>query len=149
MIFLCWRRAVKQQKAFLLCIKNVLEKSLYKKGFVYIAGQGRDIDYTNRVHRALKKFTFRFFQINCSYSMNKWKKACATKVHYNREERERQLRDRMDAFESFVDRSREVNTQRCYKYFLDNRKSNVWRAWINVVKQFKLTKAKTVEFKDR
>lgn len=149
MIFLCWRRAVKQQKAFLYCVKNVLEKSMYKKGFVYIAGQNRDIEYTTRVHRALKKFAFRFFQINCSDSMNKWKKACATKVHYNREEKERQLRERMEAFENFVSRSKDVNNERCYKYFLDTRKSNVWRAWLNVVKQFKLTKAKTVEFRER
>jgi len=36
MLLNCWRRAAKQQKAFLYCIKNVLEKSLYKKGFYYI-----------------------------------------------------------------------------------------------------------------
>lgn len=55
----------------------------------------------------------------------------------------------MEAFENFVSRSKDVNNERCYKYFLDTRKSNVWRAWLNVVKQFKLTKAKTVEFRER
>lgn len=36
MIFTEWRKAAKQEKAFLYCVKNVLEKSMYKKGFVYI-----------------------------------------------------------------------------------------------------------------
>ena len=33
MIFKCWRNAVKQQKAFLLCVENVLTRSLQFKGF--------------------------------------------------------------------------------------------------------------------
>jgi hypothetical protein len=52
---------------------NVVEKSMYKKGFVYISGSARDINYTENVTRALKKFTARFFHVNCSDSFTKWK----------------------------------------------------------------------------
>jgi len=36
MIFNCWRHASKQQRAFIACVVNVLNKSMKTKGFHYI-----------------------------------------------------------------------------------------------------------------
>jgi len=36
MVFLCWRHASKQQRAFIHCVVNALDKSMKMKGFHYI-----------------------------------------------------------------------------------------------------------------
>lgn len=59
------------------------------------------------------------------------------------------MKETSEEFEAYVDRAREVNTARCFKFFLANRTSNIWKAWNNVIKNLKLTKAKTIEFKER
>jgi polyphosphate kinase 2 (PPK2 family) len=74
MIFKCWRHAVRQQKAFLICVKNVLEKSMYMKGFYYIKNSHQDTRYSERVHRYMKRFILKALKINCNDSFNKWKK---------------------------------------------------------------------------
>lgn len=43
MIFMCWRHHTKVQKGFLFAIKNVLEKSMYKKGLDCINQASRDV----------------------------------------------------------------------------------------------------------
>lgn len=73
MLFTEWRKASKKGKAFLYSIKNVLEKSMYKKGFVYIHEQMRDHSYTDRVHRITKRFAARFFRLNGSDAFTRWK----------------------------------------------------------------------------
>lgn len=42
-----------------------------------------------------------------------------------------------------------MNAARCFKFFLGGRQSDVWRAWANVIRLSKLTKAKGVEFSER
>ena len=73
MLFTEWRRIGKKQKAFCYAVKNVLEKSLFKKGFVQINEQMRDHSYTERVHRITKRFAARFFRVNANDAFTKWK----------------------------------------------------------------------------
>ena len=43
MIFMCWRHAAKQQKAFLLCVENVLNKSILNLGLSQIKNASRAV----------------------------------------------------------------------------------------------------------
>ena len=52
-------------------------------------------------------------------------------------------------FDEAVEKVKDVNNARCFKVFMDKNKANVFRAWLNVIKFFKLQKAKTVEFHAR
>lgn len=81
--------------------------------------------------------------------MTKWKKYGLNQVEATTESKKRDLTAGNEDFNNYVERAREVNTKRCYKYFLGNRKSNIWRAWLNVIAQLKLTKAKAAEFATR
>jgi len=49
MIFEMWRHIGKQEKAFLYCVKNVLEKSMLKEGLEEINKFARNDDYTDKV----------------------------------------------------------------------------------------------------
>lgn len=52
-------------------------------------------------------------------------------------------------FDEAVERAKDANNARCFKVFMDKNKANVFRAWLNVIKFFKLQKAKTVELHAR
>ena len=65
--------------------------------------------------------------------MTKWKKYGLNQVEATTESKKRDLTAGNEDFNNYVERAREVNTKRCYKYFLGNRKSNIWRAWLNVI----------------
>ena len=132
MLFTSWRRAAKQQKAFLYCVANVLEKSMCKKGFVYLTGTARDIHYTENVTRALKKFTARFFHANCSDAFTKWKHYGLSRVEQQKTATQTELQARNKEFDDYLAKVSEVNAARCFKFFLGGRTSDVWRAWANV-----------------
>jgi hypothetical protein len=84
MIFMCWRHAVKQQKAFLLCVENVLTRSMQYKGFHSINQRSKDIVYTARVNRTLKKLYARMTYCSCNTAMTKWKRVLLSKVENQR-----------------------------------------------------------------
>ena len=73
MLFTEWRRIGRKQKAFCHAVRNVLEKSLYKKGFTHLSEQMRDHSYTDTVHRITKRFAARFFRVNANDAFTKWK----------------------------------------------------------------------------
>jgi len=52
-------------------------------------------------------------------------------------------------FDDYHAKVREVNAARCFKFFLGSRTTDIWRAWANVIRMTKLTKAKGVEFAER
>jgi hypothetical protein len=109
----------------------------------------RDHSYTERVHRITKRFAARFFKVNGSDAFTKWKHWGLSKVAAQKEERQGQLQAKNQAFEDYHAKVREHNAARCFKFLLGGRTSDVWRAWANVIRITKLTKAKGVEFSTR
>lgn len=63
LIFCTWRHCVKQQKAFLICTKTVLEKSMYMKGFLEIQETARKKKRDQKVYNLCHKF-FQTFSHN-------------------------------------------------------------------------------------
>jgi hypothetical protein len=59
------------------------------------------------------------------------------------------LNDKITAFETYRDIAKDVNNARVLKFMVERSNKNVWRGWVNVVKHFKLIKAKEAEFKHR
>ena len=83
--------------------------------------------------------------------------AAFTRMKYgaldNVERRRLQVLRRLEAdsrdFDEVVERVKEANNARCFKVFMDKNKANVFGAWVNVAKFFKLQKRKTVELHER
>lgn len=73
MVFLCWRHASRQQRAFIHCVVNVLDKSMKMKGLHYIKNFHLDNVYHDKVTRLMKKFANRAQKMNGLDSFNKWK----------------------------------------------------------------------------
>lgn len=76
MIFFAWRHAVKQQVAFLHCVKNVLTKSMYMHGFVNIRDSVRVYRKEDKVLALCKRFFSMFGRTNLVDCFERWK-------HYN------------------------------------------------------------------
>lgn len=73
MIFKCWRHAVKQQKAFLLCVESVLKKSMMLKGFKHIEHKSKEILYSYKVQRVLNKIFAKQKINNTGTALTRWK----------------------------------------------------------------------------
>lgn len=80
MIFESWRVAVKQQKAFLLCVINVLEKSMTMKGFHHIKRSTTEDRVNLTKYRHIKMFILRFLKRNIGDFFNKWKTGALSRV---------------------------------------------------------------------
>ena len=117
MIFMCWRHAAKQQKAFLLCVENVLRKSLMNLGMRHIKDVARDVSSHSKVERALKRFRTRIFKTNAGDCFTKWKAAINTKVDENKNDVIGEMQAKNDEFLQHVDLIKETNNARCFKYF--------------------------------
>lgn len=57
MIFEMWRTVVKEEIAFAYSVKNVIIKSMWKEGFARIKHQSRDVEFTQKVHRMLFRYS--------------------------------------------------------------------------------------------
>ena len=85
-IFENWRFAVKQQKAFLLCVKNVLEKSMQMKGFHYIKNSSSETGIARRKYKRINMAILRFMRRNMGDYFTKWKNGAREKVDGRYEE---------------------------------------------------------------
>lgn len=149
MIFNCWRHASKQQRAFIACVVNVLNKSMKTKGFHYIKQTSLDVNYNNKVTRMLTKFSNRHSRINGLHSFNKWKLYSLSKVDEKFTNTMMQLKEKDGEFNEHVDQIKEQNNARVLNLFMTKNASNVFNAWVNIVKHQKLVKAKEFEFLQR
>lgn len=146
MVFLCWRHASRQQRAFIHCVVNVLDKSMKTKGLHYIKNYHLDNVYHDKVTRMMKKFVNRYQKMNGLDAFNKWKLYSLAQVDekFNDAMLEKKAQD--DAFNEQVAMIKAQNNARCFSYFMDKNKANVWTAWVNITKHFKLVRAKEEEF---
>ena len=75
-----------QQRAFLLCVKNVLEKSIWMKGFHYIREGTRDMNKQDKFLRNMNQITIKLAKNYLLSCFNKWKLQSLHKVCYRNNE---------------------------------------------------------------
>ena len=81
-IFESWRYIAIQNKAFLLSIKNVLEKSMFMKGFVYIKNSTRFSNNRDKLMRHMNMIFLKYTKhTTCNY-FSLWKQNSQTFVVY-------------------------------------------------------------------
>jgi hypothetical protein len=102
MIFMCWRHAVKQQKAFLLCVENVLTRSMQFRGFQAINQKSKDLLYTSKVSRTLNKLFAKLNICNCSTAMTKWKLTVLSKVENRKGAVHNEMSEKQNEFDTWV-----------------------------------------------
>lgn len=149
MIFEMWRTVLKEEKAFAYSVRNVIMKSLFQEGFTRIKYQSRDVDFTEKVHRALKRFSLKGGRIKMGDSFTKWKKFAFSSVDDATNEIAQELHSKVTQFQEFRNAAQEKNLERVTNFFIEKNQANIFKAWRNVIKHFILVKAKTVEFKTR
>ena len=79
-IFESWRHAVKQQKAFMLCVVNVLQKSMTMKGFYYIQNVTRETKSNDRKYHSINQLLLKCAKHNIGDFFNKWKLMASNQV---------------------------------------------------------------------
>lgn len=72
-IFEQWRQIAIQNKAFLLCIKNVLEKSMYMKGFFNIQNTRRFKTNREKLRRHMSMVFLKYTRQTTTNYFSKWK----------------------------------------------------------------------------
>lgn len=68
-----WRDYVKREKNFILSVQNVIQKSLWTKGFTEIKQHCRADEKSNRVASVLEKFRMKFWKRTCGNAFSKWR----------------------------------------------------------------------------
>lgn len=86
MMFEMWRVVVKEEIAFIYCVKNAIEKSMWRDGYEHIKHQSRDIDFTKKVHSMFYRYSIKGQRIKMGDSFTKWKRHAFSKVDNATEE---------------------------------------------------------------
>lgn len=144
-----WRTVLKEEKAFAFAVRNVIQKSLWKEGFHRIKHQSRDIDFTRRVHRMFYLYSWKGQRIKMGNALTKWKNHVFKSANNNKSSVMDELKQHQDNFDEFRNKVSETNMKRVCAFLYEKNLQNVFKAWKNVYKLQKLTKAKAVEFKQR
>jgi len=72
-IFLQWAAHTKRQRHFANCIKNVVMKSMWERGFQNIREFARDKTMTRNQNKSLTKIRNMFWRRNCGAALTKWR----------------------------------------------------------------------------
>ena len=68
-----WREHTRRQKHFAMCIKSVMLKSLWQRGFQNIREFSRDKKLTRDQNSSLAKMRNMFWRLNCGRAFSKWR----------------------------------------------------------------------------
>ena len=72
-IFLQWAAHTKRQRHFSNCIKNVIMKSIWERGFQNIREFARDKHLTRNQNKSITKIRNMFWKRNCGAALTKWR----------------------------------------------------------------------------
>ena len=75
------RHVIHQEIAFAICIKNVLEKSLKMKGFVYIKNTARDELQESMKYKMINRMFHKFSKTQQADCFNRWKNGALIEVN--------------------------------------------------------------------
>jgi len=68
-----WKEHTRKQKHFASCIRNVMLKSLWQRGFQNIREFSRDKKLTRDQNSSLVKMRNMFWRNNCARAFSKWR----------------------------------------------------------------------------
>lgn len=125
-IFLAWRHAVKQELAFLWCIKNVLTKSMLTKGFLVIKETTRDTMIVDRKYKLLNKAFLKFKHGVVVEYFNRWKRFNLLKVLGNDECVLNRLHEEKDRFANKIKNVKDQNTKNMFEVLRKRRLQKVF-----------------------
>ena len=101
------------------------------------------------MEKLLKKYIWHNEYLKTSDAMNKWKNSARIIVNKRFDNALQNMDNHNDDFEQFRQKAKQVNVARCFKYYLEINKSNIFRAWINGVEHVRLMRVKTRDFKEK
>lgn len=81
-IFLAWRQVAKQEIGFMLCIKNVLTKSMLTKGFLYIQKNTRNDLILDKIKQRMNIVMLRYEHDTVKRFFDTWKTHNLMKVKH-------------------------------------------------------------------
>ena len=141
-IFEQWRLIAKQNKAFLLCIKNVLEKSMYMKGFVNVKNSFRFDGKSDKLFRNMSMIFLKYSkQTTCNY-FGLWKENSLKTVLTRAE---KLFIDNNRTIEKFSDRIHNIknqNTTNVEEYLNHRNLANIFKCWKNIKFHLKIKNKK-------
>lgn len=130
LIFCTWRHCVKQQKAFLICTKTVLEKSMYMYAFLEIQEVARRKKRHDKVYNLCHKF-FRTFGHNQLFDFfTRWKQGNLCKVTENYELCKTSKYQAETYMKNKVANVKDQQTLCVEDYIVKRWKKKIWRAWV-------------------
>ena len=118
---------------------------MHKKGFDKIYRAYRELRKRDLEKKNLTRLITRLSRIMRSDAFTRIKYGALHNVEGRKLAVLRSLEAGNEDFNDVVDRIKEANNARCFKVFMDKNMANVFRTWLNVIKFFKLQKAKTAE----
>jgi len=114
-----WRTVTKEERAFAYAVKNVMMKTLLQEGFTRIKFQSRDIDFTQKVHRLLIRYSLKGGHIKMGDSFTKWKKFGFSKVDKTKDALTDLVNDKITEFEEFRNKAQARNLERVTTFFIE------------------------------
>ena len=125
-IFEKMRHVIHQEIAFAVCIKNVLEKSLKMKGFVYIKEQSRDELHNTMKYKMINRMFLKFQKTNLADTFNKWKDSALKVVEKTNQIANADNEETIEKFNARIKKIKKQNCRNAFGYFYEKEMSNIW-----------------------
>ena len=128
-IFTAWKFCVKQQVAFLLCVKDVLQKSMWAHGFQQIQEASRGTKDNRKRYMLMKKYIFLMQQSKYGLSMTRWKYATWGIVDDKINSTTQAYEETVEAFNTKIKRVKAQNMKNGANYFHKKHLKKIFNAW--------------------
>ena len=147
-MFESWRQIAIQNKAFLLSIKNVLEKSMFMKGFVYIKNSTRFSNNRDKLMRHMNLIFLKYTKHTTTNYFSLWKQNSQTYVVYRAHKLSYDNEICIDKFSNRIHNIKGQNTKNVAEYLEHRRLANVFKSWKNIKAHLKLKLQKEKDSKE-
>ena len=102
LIFDMWRHNLKQRKAFMICIENVLSKSMQFKGFHYIRETTRHEAINEKKYKLINLAFLRFERRGVGEYFNRWKESNKAGVEDVEKRTKEELEEAITTFDAKI-----------------------------------------------
>ena len=116
-IFEKMRHVIHQEIAFAICIKNVLEKSLEMKGFVYIKDISRNELHDTMKYKMINRMFHKFSKTNMADCFNKWKHGALKTVEQTNLTANTNNEQTIEKFNARIKNIKRQNCHNAFGYF--------------------------------
>ena len=92
---------------------------MWTKGLEYIKDHAKNVAFEKHFSRMIRKFSARYYKINCNDAFTKWKMNQLSKVDTKKNEALQAVTEESAEFEAYVSKAKDQNVARCLNYFTD------------------------------